>query len=225
VEEWWQGSWREDTNGWRTLLITERSRLTVEVGSIVHDADGCFITPNGKFAQFELRDGDGNAVPLKKNAGTNLLAIFDSRFSYRTDLPKWAAPLAGSLVADFPETTTTNVLPRWNGKADTLSPCGFTFVSNGAPGQIAQFNLDDEFSITNAGDYMLTVQPVIYSRHIARITLSREQLAKLLKEGVDMAYYGGDDKFYAETNLNNAILYRRDFPSVTTKVHLVPNEK
>jgi len=214
VEEWWHGIWKEDTNGWRTQLSMAGSWLTVEVGSTVKDADGCFTTPNGKFAKFELLGTNGIALQPKKNGGTNLFGV--NGLFYKTNLPTWAAMSAGSLVADFPQTTSINIYPHGN------SACSLGFVSNGSPARINLFNLNDVFSITNEGDYTLTVQPVIYSQHIAYLTLNREQLKEFLKKGLHISYYEKNGVIHAETNTDNPVLYRRDFPSITTKVHLKP---
>jgi hypothetical protein len=95
----------------------------------------------------------------------------------------------GSLVADFPQTISTNVYPLYG--QDGEIACHIGFVSNGGTARINLLNLNDLYSITNEGDYTLTVRPVLYDQH----------------------------------NRNYATLDRLDLPSVTTKVHLVPNKK
>ena len=66
---------------------------------------------------------------------------------------------------------------------------------------MSRFELGDLYSITNEGDYTLTVQPVLYKQG----------------NGTNLT-----DKF---GNKYTDILNRVDLPSVTTKVHLVPNMK
>jgi hypothetical protein len=64
-------------------------------------------------------------------------------------------------------------------------------ATNMPPFYVGLLKLDEIYSVTNEGDYTLTVQPVLYKR----------------------------------SNTNQATLNRVDLPSVTTKVHLVPNVK
>src|SRR5690242_4266498 len=97
--EFWRGTWKEDTNGWRVQLrvypetnfryqdgvaypLSTNLILIVEWGSAVKNSWGSvekpsgekyFRTPNGKFAKFELSDAKGNVIPPNPNAGTNLL--------------------------------------------------------------------------------------------------------------------------------------------------------
>lgn len=222
--EFWNGVWKENNNGLRTQLriymetnydyppkggmypVSTNLMLRVEWGSAVKDLDGgYYMTPNRKFAKFQLLDANGNIIPPNPNVGTNLMTkvLKDIKsvgsfpditskfiFIYETNLPAWASPSSGSLVADFPKTISTNVYPRieYNGMArgDIL---GKTYSGTNYPPQVIGFlKLDKIYSITNAGDYTLTVQPVLYKRN----------------------------------NTNQAILNRVDLPSVTTKVHLVP---
>lgn len=209
---YWQGTWKEGTNGLRVQLKTGGSRLTVEVGSVVRNAGGfCFSTPNGKFDKFELMDNDGIALRPKPSAGTRLHTTRD--LVYPTNLPAWAAPSSGTLVADFPKTISTNVYPLFQvyssprmittniypyvraiypnspNVGDMAGSIGFT--SYGPPACISSLNLNEQYLITNEGDYTLTVQPVLYM-HKSR----------------DSEY-----------------LDRVDLPSVTTKFHLFPNVK
>ncbi len=226
--EFWRGTWKENSNGLRTQLrvymetnygyspkegmypVSTNLILRVEWGNAAKDLDGeYYMTPNRKFAKFQLLDTKGNIIPPNPNAGTNLMEEvlkdiksvgsfpdIPRKLVYETNLPAWVSPYNGSLVADFPKTISTNVYPRIessgvNGKyySDIL---GKTYSGTNQPPYVIGFlKLDETYSITNAGDYTLTVQPVLYKR----------------------------------SNTNQAILNRVDLPSVATKVHLLPNVK
>jgi len=221
--EFWNGVWKESGNGWRTQLrvypqtnvtfingiarpLSTNLMLRVEWGSPVKNSGGgYFMSPNGKFARFELKDIDGNVVSPNSDAGTNLLErvlkgikSFRSfpdipcELIYQTNLPAWASPITGSLVASFPKTTSTNMYPRIECSGDAGKFGGdiqgeTIFVTNRPPVNIGLFRLDEVYSIINEGDYTLTIQPILY-------------------------------KHRSGTN----ILDRVDLPGVTTKVHLVP---
>jgi hypothetical protein len=225
--EFWNGAWKEDNNGWRVQLcvymqtnhwyppkggvgypISTNLMLSVQWGSAVRNSGGgYYMTPNGKFAKFELLDSKGNVIPPNTKAGTNLLIEMynwnSSRVSmmslgpnqspptvlYETNLPAWVSPASGSLTAKFPKNITTNVYPRqeFTGMIGEID-C----VTNWPPPYLGFLKLDEIYSVTNVGDYTLTVQPVLYRRY---------------------------------NHTNDAILDRVDLPSVTTKVHLVPNGK
>jgi len=209
--EFWNGVWKEGPDGWRVQLRVSPPTtwwgfqeggdyraatnviLRVEWGSALKDSGGgYFLAPNGKFAKFELLDAKGNVVPPNPKAGTNLLERFMVRgleLTHGPDLPKWVSQESGSLVAKFPKTASTNAYPHFpNGQiaGEIESP------TNRPPFDIAILKLDEVYSITNEGDYTLTVQPVLY------------------KQGNQ-----GD----------RGVLDRVDLPSVTTKVHLVPEDK
>jgi hypothetical protein len=226
--EFWRGTWKENRNGLRTQLrvyketnydysqkrgmypVSTNLILRVEWGSALKDLDGeYYMTPNRKFAKFQLLDAKGNIIPPNPNSGTSLMegvlkdinsvGSFPDiaiKFIYETNLPTWASPSNGSLMADYPKTISTNVYPRIessgvNGKVDS-DILGKTYSATNQPPYVIDFlKLDEVYSITNEGDYTLTVQPVLYKRRSA----------------------------------NSKFLDRVDLPSVTTKVHLVPNNK
>jgi len=229
--EFWNGVWNEDAHGWRVQLrvywetnywypdviaghpvagvrhpVSTNLMLCVQWGSMVKDSgSGYYMTPNGKFAKFELLDAKGNVIPPNPNAETNLLVeIYNwyqrsaptislgpnessPKILYETNLPSWVAPASGSLTAKFPKTITLNVYP---GQEYTGMIGKIECFTNWPPPYLGFLKLDQIYSVTNEGDYTLTVQPVLYKKRI-------------------------------ETN----ILDRVDLPSVTTKVHLVPNVK
>jgi hypothetical protein len=207
--EFWNGIWKEGPDGWRVQLRVSPPTtwwgfqeggayrpatnviLRVEWGNALKDSGGgYFLAPNGKFAKFELLDANGKVVPPNPKAGTNLLERLMDRgpeLTYGPDVPKWVSPKSGSLVANFPRTASTNAYPRlpdgWM-VGEVSSP------TNRPPANIGLLKLDEVYSITNQGEYTLTVQPVLYKQR---------------------------------NRADAAILDRVDLPSVTTKVHLVPN--
>jgi hypothetical protein len=215
--EFWNGIWKEDTNGWRVQLrvrpliysmfqegvgytLTTNLMLRVEWGSVVKNSgSGYYLPPNGKFVKLELQDAKGNIVQPNPDAGTNLLlrnlkggftslgGMSRKLPTYGTLLPAWADPSSGSLVAIFPKTISTNVYPYFENNMLGEIP-GVESVTNFPPLGINALKLDEVYSITNEGDYTLTVQPVLYKKRI-------------------------------ETNL----LDRVDLPSVSTKIHLMPS--
>lgn len=169
MEELWHGIWVEGTNGMRTQLniVTNATNciIRVQVGSFTlkKTPSQYFAAPNGKFVKFILTDSSKHIVQPKPTAGTNLLGNIGA--FYRTNPPSWALPSAGSLVAEFPKKVSTNVWPlyyRGVGLAPIVHLTGF-----GNPTQINSLNLYDLYSITNKGDYTLTVQPVLYKRRAA----------------------------------------------------------
>lgn len=218
--EFWRGAWKENTNGWRTQLrvyketnyeypregvmnpVSTNLMLVVEWGSPVKNSGGgYFMTPNGKFAKIELKDSRSNLISPNPDAGTNLLERtldgYDGglKLTYETNLPAWVSPANGSLVAKFPKTISTDVYPYFEysngyGKIRHQITGETGSVTNRPPFNIGFLKLDEIYSVTNEGDYTLTVQPVLYKMRVG-------------------------------TNL----LDRVDLPSVTTKVHLVPNMK
>jgi hypothetical protein len=166
--------------------------LAVQWGSAVKNSgSGYYRTPNGKFAKFELLDYRGNVISPNPNAGTNLLITmyncYDNaaptmslmpgqsppRISYEAHLPAWVAPLSGSLVANFPKNITTNVYPcqEFTGMIGKIE-C----FTNWPPPYLGLLNLDEIYSVTNEGDYTLTVQPVLYKKRIETNLLDRVDL-------------------------------------------------
>jgi hypothetical protein len=217
-KEFWNGVWKEDTNGWRVQLrvysethfrfqngvaypLFTNVVLRVEWGSAVRNSGGgYYMTPNGKFAAFQLSDAEGNVIPSNPHAGTNLLLnILKGRslvsfpdiprhLGYETRLPAWASPASGSLVAPFPKEIATNVYPHFeNGELAG----GIISATNQPPFYLGLLRLDEIYCVTNKGSYALTVQPVLYKRR----------------------------KFP-----DDAILDRVDLPSVSAEVYLFPNQ-
>ena len=70
--------------------------------------------------------------------------------------------------ADFPEIISTNLYPRF------LAPSFigyFETATNKEPLRITELHYDNLFPVTNAGDYMLIVQPVLYKRKLSNSNL------------------------------------------------------
>jgi len=161
---YWQGVWQEDTNGWRVELTfdTNDTELQVRVGSVVITSGGGYLmTPSGKFAKFELVDPDGNLVPPKPGAGTILRHMYTNA-TFGTNLPAWADPSDGALEENFPDTISSDVYPR----DPTGEVAGDFYIIKGLPPNPINFlKLRDAYSITNEGDYTLTVCPILYKMH------------------------------------------------------------
>jgi hypothetical protein len=224
ASEFWPGTWKENADGWRVQLcvysetnywapqegvmypVSTNLMLSVEWGSTQKNSgSGYYLSPNGKFARFELRGADGNVIPPNPDAGTNLLerhlignsvgssADMTPRLAYLPKLPKWVAPASGSLVADLPRRISSDAFPhlKHSGDSDGLSTIilgEISSVTNRPPSVLSLLRLDEVYSVPNEGDYTLTVQPVLYKK---------------------------------QTGTN--VFDRVDLPSITTKVHLVPN--
>jgi hypothetical protein len=180
--------------------VSTNLMLSVDWGSAVKNSgDGYLMTPNGKFAQFQLADATGNIIPPNPHAGANLLErhingdaprfILGLILVYETNLPAWVSPASGSLVADFPRTISINVYPQFK-YGGIVGEIGS--ATNLPPFNVGLLKLDEIYSIANEGDYTLTVQPVLYKRY---------------------------------NHPDNTILDRVDLPVVTTKIHMMPNVK
>jgi hypothetical protein len=186
--------WKEMTNGWRVALgVTTNTsdQWGVALGSILtNSGPGYLKPPYEKFAKFELLDSDGKVMQPKPNAGTNLLKWYANDLLYQTNQPVWASLTNGSLVVAFPETILAKDYAHYIGGSIVGD---FRFSTKQGPMPICLFTLGDLYSITNEGDYTLTVRPVLYKYN------PRKNI----------------------NGLNNTnVLHRVDLPSVTTKVHL-----
>jgi hypothetical protein len=184
TDQFWRGVWVEDTNGWRVELNffgtnTPDARVAVSIGSIVKNSDDgtgdYFTPPYSDFAKIELLSPNGAIVQ-----------------------PKWR----GTLKGDFPQRVSVGLYPR--GQVGPLAG-EFLFVSNGPPffvGNVGAYRLKDAYSITNEGDYTLTVRPVLYKNLTGR--------------KIDVS----DINFHIS---NTNYLDRVDLPTVSAKIHLMPS--
>jgi hypothetical protein len=226
VDEYWQGVWKEDTNHWRVQLSFSKTNtpdvtVTIGLGSIfTNSGGGYFVSPDGKFEKFELLAPDGTIVPFTTNAAVALVRAQDGIFGIEV-VPK--TQWNGSFEEDFPQQIPVGAYPHFSANAIAGH---FAFVSNGGPYSLGIYRLNDVYSITNKGDYTLTVRPVVYGQHPDYVALSGEQLKELLKKrgSYNIAYYEKNGVFLVNTNANDPTLYRMDLPSVSAKIHLMPSQ-
>ena len=68
-------------------------------------------------------------------------------------------------------------------------------------------NFDDLYSITNEGDYTLTVQPILYKQRLDYFPASREQLMEILKKQGpnNIAHYISDGVFFVNTDRKSVV--------------------
>jgi hypothetical protein len=197
---WRHFVWKEMTNGWRVALYVSTNVADISLISlgsmITNPGPGYLMPPYGKFTKFELLNPNGKIMQPRPNAGTNMLKWYSHDLAYQTNQPAWASPTNGSLVVDFPETVSAEVYPHFE-SGSIVGDFDFYSGNKFGPMPISYFYLGDLYSITNEGDYTLTVQPVLYKFDPTKNI-----------NGIN----------------NDEILHRVDLPEVTTKVHLVPNE-
>jgi hypothetical protein len=163
--------------------------LIIQWGGVVGQSITQYmLPPNGKFKKFELKNSSGKTIHPRSNAGTNLVsAIYSNPLVYLSNSPAWASPSGGSLESDFPATASIDVYPRTprmgvgmfvltNGNDVQVVPKmsltnlyvfepWVSFVSNEEPETIGVVNLSEVYSITQDGEYTITVQPVLYKRY------------------------------------------------------------
>jgi len=187
--EFWRGVWKEDPNHWRVELNFEKTNtadFTLEVAIGVVDTNllsidkpHYFEAPDGKFEVFELQDANG--VLIQPKPGKQLQRKFPKQISvgeYRRDRVGGIRNLFYLHTTDTPPTT------------------------------VGRHKLNDVFSITNEGDFLLTVQPVLF------------------KDTNDLNQHfplWGPTMTVADSNTN--FFERMDFPSVSAKIHLFPLHK
>jgi hypothetical protein len=76
-------------------------------------------------------------------------------------------------VAIFPKTISTNVYPYfYNNMLGEISGSATNFPPVG----INALKLEEVYSVTNEGDYTLTVQPVLYKKRVETNLLDRVDL-------------------------------------------------
>ena len=207
----WYGVWAEDTNtGWRVNLRTfetnsPKAVTQVLVGSIVNNSGaGLLPSPDGKFAKLELLDVTGKVVPTKKGAALALYGMGNRIFSdgqatnYHSP-SSWDATVA----RNYPETISDMEYPRWNVDADN----GFTRVIHKG-----MFTRSLGF-VSNGPPCFITA---IIFNDIFDIKAEGGYTLTVQPVLYRMHYDGGTFQGYLD---------RVDLPSVTTKLHLVPNAK
>lgn len=184
VKMLWQGVWSEDTNtGWRVLvrLNTDTnigpSFMSTCVGSMVTNSGaGLLPTPDGKYAQLKLVDADGKVVPPKRGVALKLYENYgfsppltEKQVNELVVRPPPPTAWDASVERVYPETLSDLEYQRWR-TTDYAHMIGSYmhfagFTSNGPPCQIGFIRFNDIFSIKKAGEYTVTVQPVLYRQH------------------------------------------------------------
>ena len=183
VNSLWQGVWAEDTNtGWRVLVRfftnNEPAIMSICVGSrATNSGTGLLRSPDGQYARLQLIDASGKVVPSKKGAALKLYEAYPIFSEPLTDA-QWNEYCIGlhlpsawdaSVERVYPETLSDLEFPRWRVNAyghqggSYIHFAGFT--SNGPPCHIGNIYFNDIFAIKTAGDYTVTVQPVLYRMH------------------------------------------------------------
>jgi hypothetical protein len=167
IDQYWRpGVWKENANGWRTLLYVSTNTFDLSIiaaGNVMtNSGPGYLKAPYGKFAKFELLNSEGEIVQPRLNAGTNMLKWYYHNLPFNTNQPAWASPTNGSLEVNFPETTSVKFYPH--GRSG--STVGDFYSTAGQPMAIIWFKLGDLYSVTNEDDYTLTVCPVLYKQGV-----------------------------------------------------------
>ena len=207
----WRGVWAEDTNtGWRINLRTlettaSKMAMQVLVGSIATDSGvGLLPSPDGKFAKLELLDANGKVVPAKKGAALALYGMGNRIFSDGQATNYHSPSLWDATVArNYPETISDMEYPRWNVDADI----GFTSVIHKG-----MFTRSLGF-VSNGPPCFITA---IIFNDIFEIKAEGDYTLTVQPVLYRMQNDGGTFQGYLD---------RVDLPSVTTKVHFVPNDK
>ncbi len=178
ADNWW-GMWVEDTNtGWRVNVCPVRSNavdeaVIIKVGSIVTNSGvGLLPSPDCKNEKLELIDSNGIAVPTRRGAAAKL---YDEKYAMvsgaENQVVNKHTPSGGDATVErnYPDTLSDLEYPRWNVDGDRQHIGSFFrfagFVSNGPPCHIGFIRFNDIYSIRTAGEYTLTVQPVLYRMH------------------------------------------------------------
>jgi hypothetical protein len=213
AENWW-GIWAEDTNtGWRVNLRiyptnanATKVEMTVHVGSIITNSGaGLLPSPDGKYAKLELMDANKKMVPTKPGAALNLYRWQYGGYSEESTLVKVSVNLHLPSESDaivernYPETISDLEYPRANMDFSRSKKGGFLEISTG---------------------FVSNGPPC----HIGYIKFN--DIFSIKTEGdytltMQPVLY----RMHMEGGTFQGYLDRVDLPSVTTKVHLVPNEK
>jgi hypothetical protein len=202
---WRLGVWKEMTNGWRVLLcvstnVSDMSGVTVG-SKVTNSGPGYLRSPYEKFAKFELLDSAGKIVQPKPNAGTNMLKWYTHNEVYQTNTHTWY---------NRGWSDQTNV-PAWASPTNGSLVVDFpeTASSKDYPHYGTSIVGDFDFSRGEPAPINLFTLGDLYS-------ITNEGDYTLIVQAV----------LYKQFNhTNRDILDRVDLPSVTTKVHLVPNVK
>ena len=209
AENWW-GVWVKDTNsGWRVNLCPVKTNKTsavdigiiVKVGSVVTNSGaGLLPSPDGKYAKLELLDANGKAVPTKRGAALNL---YQEKYAVQTeDMIVNSHPPSSrdeTVERNYPDTISDWEYPRLNFESSSWYRKGAFFRFTGFVSNGPPCHIG---YITFKGVFDIKVE--------GDYTLTVQPvLFRMHNEGGTFQGY----------------LDRVDLPSVTTKVHLVPNAK
>jgi hypothetical protein len=211
LENWGWGVWVEDTNtGWRVNLCPDRSNkidkaVIIRVGSMVTNSGaGLLPPPGGKYARLQLMDANGKVVSPKKGAALKLYEVYpefappptrEQRNEYFIS-PNPPSAWDASVERDYPEILSDLEYPRWRVNAFARQAGSFIrFVGFVSNGPPCQIGYVD-FSELYA----------IKTKGDYTLTVQPVLYRQHFEGGTFQGY-----------------LDRVDLPSVTTKVHLVPN--
>jgi hypothetical protein len=209
VAENWQGVWAEDTNtGWRVNLCPSKPSKTsvvdegaaVKVGSIITNSGaGLLPSPDGKYAKLELLDASGRAVPTRRGAALNLYQMkYGDQKEDRLANQHPPSSWDATVERNYPDTISDLEYPRPNWDSSLFEKGGFfEFAGFVSNGPPCQigFIKFDDIFDIKAEGDYTLIVQPVLYR---------------------MHYDGGTFQGYLD---------RVDLPSVTTKVHLVPNVK
>lgn len=209
----WRGAWAEDTNtGWGVLVnfYTNYSGtiyMNTSVGSKVANSGAGFLpSPDHKYARLQLTDSGGKVVPSKKGAALRLYETYPQFSEPLTDA-QWNEYCIGSyrpsawdasVERNYPETLSDLEYPRWriNGYEHEIGD--FTHYAG-----FTSNGPPCEIGYVNFNDIF-----AIKTEGDYRVTVQPVLFRQHNEGGTFQGY-----------------LDRVDLPSVTTKVHLVPNGK
>jgi hypothetical protein len=134
----------------------------VHVGSLVtNSGPGLMPAPDLRFAALQLVDSDGKSIPIRRGAAAKR---YERKYtaatnSWRQIVNKHPLPNDAPMTRNYPDKISDLEYPRW----ESGSFVDFVgFVSNGPPCHIGHIRFNDVFMVKKAGDYTVTVQPVLY---------------------------------------------------------------
>lgn len=202
---WW-GVWVEDANtGWRVNLCPDKSNtvdraVIVKVGSVITNSGaGLLPSPDGKYAKLELSDANGKTVPTKRGAAMNL-------YQMQYDVVK-----ESQLINNHPPSGSDTTVER--NYPDTITDLEYTRSNmEGSAWKIGRF-----FNFAGFASNGPPCQ-IGFIRFNDVFSIEKEGDYKLTVQPV---LY----RMHNESGTFQGYLDRVNLPSVTTKVHLVPNVK
>jgi hypothetical protein len=202
MTENWPGIWTEDTNtGWRIRLQfditnTPDPQVGLSVGSTkTNSGPGLLPAPDGKYAKLELQDANGRTVPLRPGAA---LKLFEQENAVQPMSEK-------DHVNKQPPPSADDASVEEN-YPDTISDLRYSRWKNGA------FLYHVGFVSNGPPCYLSTIE----FNDIFSIKKEGDYTLRLQPVLFRMHYDGWTFQGYLE---------RVDLPSITTKVHLLPNVK